>query len=145
MNDSSSVSRISKVLSANDTGDTGGHQAGILIPREERILRFFPALDPRQRNPRCHLTFVDPSGDRWELAFIYYNNRSFGGTRNEYRLTRLTRFIRENALAPGDEVILDRGGDGTWRISSRTAGAADQSDKTGFVLKLGSGWRVVDV
>ena len=28
---------IAKVLSANDTGETGGHQAGILVPREERL------------------------------------------------------------------------------------------------------------
>ena len=35
---------ITKVLSANDTGETGGHQAGILVPKEERLLSFFPAL-----------------------------------------------------------------------------------------------------
>ncbi|TPN68808.1 hypothetical protein FJ980_32960, partial [Mesorhizobium sp. B1-1-5] len=36
---------IAKALSANDTGDTGGHQAGILVPKEEGILAFFPELD----------------------------------------------------------------------------------------------------
>ena len=33
---------ISKILSANDIGATGGHQAGILIPKDPRILGFFP-------------------------------------------------------------------------------------------------------
>ena len=35
-------SRISKVLSANDVGDTGAHQAGMLVPKDERVL----ASDP---------------------------------------------------------------------------------------------------
>lgn len=137
--------RITKVLSANDTGDTGGHQAGMLIPKDPRILSFFPRLDPREQNPRCHLMFDDPAGDRWELAFIYYNNRAFGGTRNEYRLTRMTRFIRENNLVPGDEVILDRTSEGRWKISVRTAKSAASSEPERFVLRLGSGWKVVDL
>ena len=86
---------ISKVLSANDTGETGGHQAGLLIPKQERILSFFPSLDASTLNPRAHLQFEDDVGALWEFAFIYYNNGLFGGTRNEYRLTRMTRFMRE--------------------------------------------------
>ena len=31
-------SAISKELSANDVGETGGHQAGILVPKERKIL-----------------------------------------------------------------------------------------------------------
>ncbi len=42
--------RITKVLSANDTGETGGHQAGMLVPKEGRILAFFPSLDPSEKN-----------------------------------------------------------------------------------------------
>src|SRR5690349_16198338 len=70
---------ISKVLSANGTGGTGGHQAGLLIPREKRILEFFPKLDGSRLNPRAHLRFEDQSGHFWEFAFIYYNNRFYGG------------------------------------------------------------------
>ncbi|HEY6640604.1 EcoRII N-terminal effector-binding domain-containing protein [Povalibacter sp.] len=139
------VSRITKTLSANDTGDTGGHQAGILVPKEPSILSFFPQLDANERNPRCHMVFEDDSGDRWELAFIYYNNRLFGGTRNEYRLTRMTRFIRQNQLEPGDEIVLEKLADGGWRIKSRRLKVAGQAEKGRFVLKLGSGWRVADV
>ena len=45
--------QIAKILSANDTGETGGHQAGILVPREPDVISFFPKLDASQYNPRC--------------------------------------------------------------------------------------------
>jgi hypothetical protein len=138
-------SRITKTLSANDTGDTGGHQAGILVPKDPRILGFFPDLNDSELNPRCHLLFEDDSGERWELAFIYYNNFKFGGTRNEYRLTRMTRFIRQNALVPGDEVVLDRHADGRWTIRANRIRAITQPTSERFVLRLGAGWTVVDI
>jgi hypothetical protein len=138
------VRSIAKTLSANDTGDTGGHQAGMLIPKDPRILGFFPPLNPRERNPRCHLIFQDESGDRWEFAFIYYNNQIFGGTRNEYRLTRMTRFIRENSLVTGDEIVLERPQEDQWKISIRRA-RPFSADADRFVLKLGAGWKIVDI
>ena len=39
---------ISKNLSANDTGETGGNRAGMLIPKTGEILTFFP-LDANQK------------------------------------------------------------------------------------------------
>lgn len=39
------ISQIRKTLSANDVGATGAHQAGILIPKNPKILAFFPSLD----------------------------------------------------------------------------------------------------
>lgn len=136
---------ISKTLSANDTGLTGGHQAGILIPKEPELLGFFPPLDPAERNPRAHLTFGDDGGKAWELAFIYYNNGLTGGTRNEYRLTRLTRFIREAGLQPGDEMSLNRTDDDRWRISYVRKSAPATAVGGHGVLKLGSGWKVVSI
>lgn len=133
---------IAKVLSANDTGETGGHQAGILVPKEEGVLSFFPTLDASVPNPRCHLRFLDPGGTYWEFAFIYYNNRLFGGTRNEYRLTHMTKFIRQAGLVQGDELVLAREGS-NYRIDYRRRKAAPVSS-TG-VLKLGTGWRVVRI
>jgi hypothetical protein len=134
---------IAKVLSANDTGETGGHQAGILVPREERLLSFFPTLDASQYNPRCHLRFVDDGGTFWEFAYIYYNNSLFDGTRNEYRLTRMTKYIRQANLAAGDEVILTRDESDRYRITHKRKLQAERS-KAG-VLKLGTGWRVIDI
>lgn len=138
--------KISKVLSANDTGETGGHQAGLLIPREERILSFFPRLDSNQLNPRSHLRFEDQDGSSWEFAFIYYNNRFFGGTRNEYRLTRMTKYIRQTSLAAGDEVVLRYLGDAGYFISfERQNGSTPQNEEGKTVLRLGSGWKVVNI
>lgn len=138
---------ITKILSANDTGETGGHQAGLLIPREERILSFFPSLDSSRLNPRAHLRFEDQAGGFWEFAFIYYNNRLFGGTRNEYRLTRMTKYIREAGLVTGDEVVLHNDVNGGYLISYRRAKepTTARNNAGGTVLKLGSGWRVIDI
>jgi len=44
------VNAIKKVLSANDSGETGGHQAGILIPKNQDILSFFPVLGNSEKN-----------------------------------------------------------------------------------------------
>lgn len=136
---------ISKQLSANDTGETGGHQAGILVPKEENILTFFPKLDKTTPNPRSHIKFLDKAGSEWEFAFIYYNNRFFGGTRNEYRLTRMTRFIREAGLVPGDEILLTRNGDGEYTVDIRRVKQSSvRRDSEGrLVLQLGGGWRVI--
>ena len=135
---------IRKTLSANDAGETGGHQAGILIPRDPRLLSFFPALNGGEYNPRAHIVFDDAAGDRWEFAFIHYNNRRFGGTRNEYRLTRMTRYIRQAGLASGDDIILRRCERGDYSISHRFAGIAD-SNLVKPVLQLGGGWRIIDI
>ena len=74
------TSIISKVLSANDTGETGGHQAGILIPKSEIILSFFPKLSSAKKNPRVSIKFYDNYDKEWQFNFIYYNNKFFGGT-----------------------------------------------------------------
>ncbi|WP_205208576.1 EcoRII N-terminal effector-binding domain-containing protein [Arenimonas caeni] len=134
--------RIAKILSANDTGETGGHQAGILVPKEESVLSFFPPLDESIQNPRCHLRFLDGAGTFWEFAFIYYNNRLYGGTRNEYRLTRMTKFIRQAGLVQGDELLLTREGS-RYCVDYRRKRAA--SSGAAGVLKLGTGWRVVEI
>lgn len=133
--------QITKVLSANDTGETGGHQAGILIPKEPHLLSFFPELDPKQHNPRAHLRFFDNGDAFWEFAFIYYNNALFDGTRNEYRLTRMTKYIRQARLIAGDELTLSRDSD-RYLVSHRRDRKQEYS---GSVLKLGTGWRIVPI
>lgn len=138
---------ISKVLSANDCGETGGHQAGLLIPRQERILSFFPVLDASGLNPRVHLQFEDDAGRFWNFAFIYYNNRLFGGTRNEFRLTRMTQYIREAGLATGDEVVMHRDGDGNYSISYRRLNeqTSSVSDAEETVIRLGNSWKIIQI
>jgi len=135
--------RIAKVLSANDTGETGGHQAGILVPRDPAVLSFFPKLNPADYNPRVHLRFLDDSGTFWEFAFIYYNNKLFDGTRNEYRLTRMTKYIRQAGLVIGDEIVLSHdSSDDRYYITHRRR---QKNPMVGGVLKLGTAWRVIEL
>lgn len=77
-----------KRLSGNDTLANGSHQAGPYIPREF-FLSLFPSLnDPNIRNPEKHFDmYIDSHSDYREIRAIWYNNRYFGGTRNEARMT----------------------------------------------------------
>jgi hypothetical protein len=129
---------IEKILSANDLGETGGHQAGILVPKDANILSFFPRLDSKQKNPRYVLDIIDETGREWTFSFIYYNNRFFGGTRNEYRLTGMTAFFREFNLKVGDTIILTRESPKLIRISLR------RLNEGRSVLKLSSSWKVIE-
>ena len=140
-------STITKILSANDTGESGGHQAGLLIPRREEFLSFFPRLNPNTLNPRVHLLFDDQAGRQWEFAFIYYNNRFFGGTRNEFRLTRMTKYLQESDLKTGDEVLMHRHVDRSYSISYKRANEPRITRlETGrTILRIGKTWKIIDV
>ena len=134
---------IQKILSRNDSGETGGHQAGILIPKKEDILCFFPRLDNKEKNPRFLITFTDSFGEKWSFSFIYYNNKFFGGTRNEYRLTGMTRFLKAYNLKAGDELTLKRDKNGFYSIEFSRLKAASTNSRG--VLKLGNSWKVVRI
>lgn len=98
---------FAKLLSANDVGLTGGHQAGILVPKgAPELLAFFPPLDPALPNPDAWISVLDEDDNEWALRFIYYNNRLHGaGTRDEYRITHLTRCLRGMGARPGDQLV----------------------------------------
>jgi hypothetical protein len=107
--------KIKKCLSRNDTGQTGSHQVGILIPKSQpEIMDFFPPLDSAIKNPDQLLRFQDSEGLSREFRYIYYNGQYFHnedgkpGTRNEYRLTRMTGFIKDYNLRAGDSIIFQR-------------------------------------
>jgi len=38
------------------------------------------------------------------LNFIHYNNKLFGGTRDEYRLTGIATMLRDYGLRVGDQI-----------------------------------------
>jgi hypothetical protein len=136
--------QITKTLSANDVGETGGHQAGILVPKDRAILSFFPALNPGEKNPRVTLAFREGDGiTRWDFNFIYYNNRLFGGTRNEYRLTCMTKYLRARNACVGDLVVLSRDSGGRLTVElKRTKLPALTHDD---VLVLSGGWKVIRI
>jgi Restriction endonuclease EcoRII, N-terminal len=144
---------IAKKLSANDVGETGGHQAGVLVPREKTVLDFFPQLDATVKNPRMVITVRElPVGNRWTFNYIYYNTKLLGtGTRNEYRLTGMTAFLRSLNVKVGDELRFSRDEDLNYTVRLVRAGQPtltgndDQHADSAVddVLTLSAGWRVI--
>lgn len=136
---------IEKVLSANDSGETGGHQAGLLIPKDSRTLEFFPSLDASIKNPRCVIDLRDAAGEEWTFNFIYYNNKLFGGTRNEYRLTCMTGYIRRYSLKESDTVIFTKPTGRCFGIDYRRKEQRLQNLADGTkVLRLSGNWTIID-
>lgn len=123
---------VSKVLTPNDVGITGSHQAGIAVPRQDAMLAFFPALEATEYNPRRSLLFREiDSIDEWPLNFIYYNGKLHGrSTRNEYRLTGLTPFFKKHKAAVGDILQLGRTRTGRWTIEIVRSNEQTELDKT---------------
>jgi hypothetical protein len=139
------MTSVEKKLSANDTGETGGHQAGLLIPREQKMLKFFPKLDPTLYNPRCVIDVMDDSDREWPFNYIYYNNFLHGrGTRNEYRLTGMTAFLRENLLKTGDSLIFEHSGGRKYRVRLRRKSAVEVTPDGRKVLRLSGNWMMID-
>lgn len=136
---------IRKVLSANDTGETGAHQAGILVPKNEKILSFFPSLDRNARNPRMTLVMREEDGTRWEFNFIYYNNRLTGaGTRNEFRLTVMTKYLRAANAKAGDVLVFSKDADDSFRVRLQRASRETPLVNDDDVLVLSGGWTVIN-
>ncbi len=136
-----------KVLSQNDIGLTGAHQAGIVIPKGNvELLAFLPPLDPASLNPSQWIECETSDGSRLRLRFVYYNNRLHvpHGTRNEYRLTRLTKFLRETCAKKGDsfEISRDRGkAYYRIRIVSKDQMEPAQDESGPVRIKLTTAWR----
>jgi len=79
-----------KFVSANDAGVTGGHQAGIYIPKNSaRLIFTTPGLKGTNKERFVNLIWFD--GTVTQCCFKYYGS----GTRNEYRITRLGRALNE--------------------------------------------------
>lgn len=75
-----------KFLSANDTGETGGHQSGIYIPKNSVPLIFdTPGVKGQNKEEFNKIKWQDDF--ETEAHFKYYGQ----GTRNEYRITGFGR------------------------------------------------------
>ena len=137
---------FSKVLSANDVGTTGGHQAGILIPKgETELLAILPELDPAIKNPDAWLECVDDANHALRFRFVYYNNKLHdeNGTRNEFRVTHMTKWFRDNGAGAGDEFRISLMPDGRrYSIKIVHRDLVLDGDEDGVRIRL-SGWRRV--
>jgi len=131
---------VSKTLSRNDLGLTGSHQAGMLVPRE--LANFFPPLRETEKNPRAVVEAIDEDGVSWNFNFIHYNNKLFGGTRHEYRLTRMTKFLRMQNLVEGDLVEFKINPE-TSRYSVSTVRGTDPLERRSRRKEYKGGGRIV--
>ncbi|MES2833355.1 MAG: type II restriction endonuclease [Pseudomonadota bacterium] len=77
-----------KRLSANDTLANKSHQAGPYFPKEFLFQVLRGLYNREVENPRVQIdAFVDSGTEARSVTAIWYNNRYFGGTRNETRVT----------------------------------------------------------
>ncbi|WP_306149765.1 MULTISPECIES: EcoRII N-terminal effector-binding domain-containing protein [unclassified Roseibium] len=136
-----------KTLTANDTGETGGHQAGIHIPKSQTdLLALLPYLDPDQKNPDAWLELVDDEKTVWRVRYVYYNNKLHenGGTRDEYRITHLTKFFRAVGAVSGDLMVLSgSAGSDRYSISVRKPELANETQSREPTRVRLRGWRRV--
>ncbi len=137
-----------KILSANDVGTTGSHMGGILIPKAEReLLAFLPPLDAKVLNPSAWIDCVTDQGENLRLRFVYYNNRMHApnGTRNEYRITYMTGYLRQTGAKEGDTFEITRMDGNTnysIRVVAKQIEGPVETDDGPVRIKL-SGWRRV--
>jgi len=93
---------FSKFITANDTGSTGGHQAGYHIHKNAWSL-FFEKPGEKGTNSDILVTIKWQNDFETTSRFIYYGV----GTRNEYRLTRFGKgfpFLSDDNV--GDLLII---------------------------------------
>jgi hypothetical protein len=139
---------FAKILTANDVGDTGSHQAGICVPKsKQELLSFFPILDSTNFNPETWLDCIDADGQTWAMRYIYYNGKIHGkNTRNEYRITHMTKLFKKYAVKAGDEIFFTKEAEGHAPYYIDISSQADQQyegqQNTQLVLQL-RGWRQI--
>ncbi|MBI3142196.1 MAG: hypothetical protein HYZ16_05170 [Bacteroidetes bacterium] len=93
---------FTKFITPNDTGKTGGHQAGFHIHKNAWPL-FFDKEGTKGELKDKHVTICWQGDFETQSRFIYYGQ----GTRNEYRLTRFGRsfpFLSDDNI--GDLLVI---------------------------------------
>ncbi|MGF6965732.1 hypothetical protein OKW43_002760 [Paraburkholderia sp. WC7.3g] len=140
------MKKISKRLSANDIGLTGAHQAGILVPKQDDILNFFPPLNRSTKNPRVKMLVRESVSETpWTFNFIFYNNRLFGGTRNEYRLTCMTQYLRAVDAKVDDELVFSKNENGSVYVARVRPNGPSLMHHSDDVLVLSGGWKIINI
>ncbi|WGW05091.1 EcoRII N-terminal effector-binding domain-containing protein [Tropicibacter oceani] len=143
------MKKFLKPLSANDVGSTGAHMGGILIPKGDgELLAFLPHLDPDKYNPSEWIICVTPDGRELRLRYVYYNNRLHkpNGTRNEYRITHLTKYFRTEGAKEGDTFEISKEDGATSYLINvvKAAKEPDEPVEDGPVrIRISTGWRRV--
>ena len=139
--------QLFKVLSRNDTGETGGHQSGISIPKDVAKSSIFPKMSKNILNHRRDVTFIDEEGKEWNLQYIYYNDKYHGKPaekcHDEYRLTCTNSYIREHNIKAGDQIWFAIDDDGRRFMGFLRGGqspAQTYKEEDGFVILKIRSW-----
>lgn len=139
--------QLFKVLSRNDTGETGGHQSGISIPKGVASSVIFPKMTTTFLNPRRDICFIDEGGREWNLQYIYYNDKYHGKPagkcHDEYRLTYTNAYIREHNIKAGDQIWFAIDELGNRYIGFLRAGqnpSASYKEEDGYVILKIKSW-----
>lgn len=131
--------RVSKKLTANDLGITGGRQSGVTVSKKTAAIDFFPRLNPKEFNPRQTLQAIDfHTRDMLELEYIYYNGKLHDKelTRDEYRLTKTDKFLHRHRAVVGDILHIEQEIDLFWLSIDRiVAGVAQDEELPTFTEK----------
>ena len=132
--------RIQKTLSPNDMGDTRSHQAGIHVPKG--LARFFPELNEAKLNPRSIVRLQSEQSVIGRCNFIHYNNKVVnGGTRDEYRITRIRPFLNDCGARTGDTIEFDRIDEHRYLV--RIVQSEPRPVSGTVVVDLTGGWKSV--
>lgn len=81
-----------KIVSANDAGETGGHQAGVYIPKGSISFFDFKGIKGENNEKFIYINWLNDNDER-KSRIIYY-----GKAKNEYRITRLGRKLTTGSL-----------------------------------------------
>ena len=87
---------------------------------------------------------MDVEGRKWSFRYVFYNNEMHdpGGTRDEYRITHMTKFFRAFGAVEGDIFkITSDGHSGGYKISTIRSERQNELEGKGQI-KL-SGWKRV--
>ncbi len=92
---------------------------------------FFPFLNPKEDNPDTWITCIDPDQEEWKMRYIYYNGKLTGkSTRNEYRLTHITKFLSLWGAKTGDKMVFESTSQsGVYLISIQDQNETDSSEE----------------
>lgn len=142
--------QLFKILSRNDTGETGGHQSGISIPKSVARSSIFPQMSKLVLNPRRDITFIDEGGKEWNLQYIYYNDKYHGKpakqSHDEFRLTCTNAYIREHNIKSGDQIWFAIDETGKRYIGFLREGqtpAQTYKEEDGFVILKIRSWTTI--
>lgn len=124
-----------KFISANDSGETGGHQAGFYLPRPMWKM-FTPHPPTLKHNAKHDIAIMWPDGKSTKSVVTWY-----GAAKSEYRLTRFGKDFQW--LSPemvGDMLVLIRKSAGEFIAYILSTDEEIAEIQAALGLEIGQSW-----